>query len=246
MVEENSIPPEELERWYEAPEIEPGIRSVKIQLLYTLEVTMNFNDFMDEVQERLGRWRQGQYTLKEAAKVLAKGNPGQINADSFCQQLEKAIQRGRLFIRKHGVRIEQEDLPRGRLGREIVEARDLNEWLEKEGSPYRLSYPYDEQEQGDDTKDVRSSVTVHSSGQPAVPEAAILENRIAALASQPRGAKGLILEHWDKVEARYGPQANGRQVLRVLSQFLDGADRIPELKTIQNHLSALREAKLIP
>jgi len=246
MVEEHSIPLQELERWHQAPEVEPGIRFVKIQLCNTLEVTMDFADFLEEVDERLGRWRQGQYTLKEAAQVLSKAYPGKIDADSLCKQLEKAIQRGKLVIREHGVRLEQEDVPQGRLGRQTVEVRDLNEWLEKEGSPYRLSYPYDEQEQDEETEVVRDMAVVHSSEQPAARDAEIRENRNAALASQPRGAKGLILEHWDKVEARYGPQANGTQVLRVLSQFLDGADKMPELKTIQNHLSALRNAKLIP
>ena len=59
-----------------------------------------------------------------------------------------------------------------------------------------------------------------------------------------RGARRRILEHWDSIEDEYGPNADGRQVLRVLRR--DKGEDVPELKTVQNHLSKLRADKLIP
>jgi len=61
-----------------------------------------------------------------------------------------------------------------------------------------------------------------------------------------RGCRRLILENWDKIEAEYGPNADGRQVLRVLKRNLDKGEKEPALKTIQNRLIILRNEKLIP
>ena len=146
MAAEKTIPSKELERWYQAPEIDPGTRFVRFQFCNDLQITLDFPSFLEDVEERLNRWKLGQYRVKEAAQVLSEAYPGMINASSFCKQLEKAIRRGKLVLRENGIPIEQEDLPDGSLGTRIVEARDLNDWLCREGSPYLLSYPYGEPE----------------------------------------------------------------------------------------------------
>lgn len=144
MDERISIPPEELERWHQAPEVKPGTRFVRFQFCNELEITLDYPSFLEDVGERLDRWRQGHYKVKEAAQVLSEAYPGMIDASSFCKQIEKAIRGGRLIFRENGIPIEQEDLPDRALATRIIEARDLNDWLGKQGSPYRLSYPYDE------------------------------------------------------------------------------------------------------
>lgn len=142
LLSESSIPAQELQRWHQAPEIEPGVRFVKFQFCNTLEVTYDFPNFLADVSDRVGRWKQGRYTVKEAAQVLSEAHPGQIDANSFRRQTEKAIQRGKLIMRKNGVPLDLDDLPTGPLATQIVEERDVNEWLSNEGSPYRLAYPY--------------------------------------------------------------------------------------------------------
>lgn len=61
-----------------------------------------------------------------------------------------------------------------------------------------------------------------------------------------RGCRRAILEAWDRIETRYGPKADGRQVLRVLTGTKTGSEEAPQLKTIQNRLIDLRKEKLIP
>jgi hypothetical protein len=62
--------------------------------------------------------------------------------------------------------------------------------------------------------------------------------------SRERGARRRIIESWNDIEKEYGPNADGRQVLRVLNR--DKNEDAPVLKTVQNHLSALRAEGLIP
>lgn len=59
-----------------------------------------------------------------------------------------------------------------------------------------------------------------------------------------RGCRRRILEGWTDIEKVYGPNADGRQVLRFLKQ--DNNESQPALKTVQNHLARLRTEKLIP
>ncbi len=61
-----------------------------------------------------------------------------------------------------------------------------------------------------------------------------------------RGCRRAILEAWDDIEKCHGPNADGRQVLRVLRRIKTGSEEAPQLKTIQNRLSDLRKEKLIP
>lgn len=60
-----------------------------------------------------------------------------------------------------------------------------------------------------------------------------------------RGCRRLIRENWDRVLSRYGKEADGRQVLRVLKLNIEKNEHIPNLKTVQNHLSVLRREKII-
>lgn len=77
-----------------------------------------------------------------------------------------------------------------------------------------------------------------------MPEPPQKENREALDITTTRGCRRRILENWDTIEARYGPKADGRQVLRVLNEDKD--EKKPALKTVQNHLIELRRKKLIP
>lgn len=60
-----------------------------------------------------------------------------------------------------------------------------------------------------------------------------------------RGCKRHIVSHWSDIRKEYGPDADGHQVLRHLKKVLDPAE-MPKLKTVQNHLSALRKDGMIP
>lgn len=59
-----------------------------------------------------------------------------------------------------------------------------------------------------------------------------------------RGARRRILENWNDIESEYGPHADARHVLRILKRDVD--ETPPALKTVQNHMSALRRQKLLP
>ena len=62
-----------------------------------------------------------------------------------------------------------------------------------------------------------------------------------------RGCRRQILENWAVITQRYGSKPDGRQVLRVISQFLDkDLSKPPALHTVQNKLIELRNEKLIP
>lgn len=61
-----------------------------------------------------------------------------------------------------------------------------------------------------------------------------------------RGCARLILENWETIVKLYGPEPDGRQVLRAIrpAGTIDG--KMPALKTVQNSLLNLRKEKLIP
>ena len=69
--------------------------------------------------------------------------------------------------------------------------------------------------------------------------------RRAEAASNTRGAMRLILENWDAILKLHGPKANGRHVLRWMKNE-KACDKLPDIKTIQNHLCTLKAANLIP
>lgn len=81
-------------------------------------------------------------------------------------------------------------------------------------------------------------------GQPQAAGESPKARRDALDISRERGARRRIIESWNDIEKEYGPKADAHQVLRVLKRN-QGADQ-PMLKTVQNHLSALRTEGLIP
>jgi hypothetical protein len=115
---------------------------VKFQFCITTEITLTYPEFLEYVRDRLTRWSDGRYRLIEAAQVLSDAYPGELDTSFLRKQIEQAIRRGKLAIRKNGIRLDGENVPSGPLGNHIVEAADLNEWLTCEGARYRLSYPY--------------------------------------------------------------------------------------------------------
>jgi hypothetical protein len=70
------------------------------------------------------------------------------------------------------------------------------------------------------------------------------ERRAQLNITRERGARRRILENWDAIELEYGPHADAHQVLRFLKKI--DRDERSVLKTVQNHLSALRGMLLIP
>lgn len=72
------------------------------------------------------------------------------------------------------------------------------------------------------------------------------ERRAAYDITTERGARRLILEHWDAIEKQWGANIDAHNVLRVLKREMDSCDRLPVLKTVQNLLIDLRRENLIP
>jgi hypothetical protein len=70
------------------------------------------------------------------------------------------------------------------------------------------------------------------------------ERRAQLDITRERGARRRILEKWDDIEKEYGKNIDARNVHRVLKR--DKGEDDVALKTIQNHLSALRREGLIP
>ena len=72
------------------------------------------------------------------------------------------------------------------------------------------------------------------------------ERRIAHDITTERGCRRLILESWDDIEMLYGPRADARQVLQVITRKADISERTPVKKTVANKLRLLRKEGLIP
>lgn len=70
------------------------------------------------------------------------------------------------------------------------------------------------------------------------------ERRAQLDLTRERGARRRILERWNDIEKEYGRNIDARNVHRVLKRE-QGEDDVA-LKTIQNHLSALKKEGLIP
>lgn len=66
------------------------------------------------------------------------------------------------------------------------------------------------------------------------------------LASQERGCRMMILENWVKIQKEYGAQVIGRQVHGFIRRITDPADKVPQVKTVQNELKKLRNEGKIP
>lgn len=98
-------------------------------------------EFLEEVTDRLARWRDGRYEINEAAQIVADSN-SQINAVEFCKQMEKAAHDGELTIRKNGIPISATELENGRIWNTPIRQTDVNEWLQSIDAGLELTYPY--------------------------------------------------------------------------------------------------------
>jgi hypothetical protein len=78
------------------------------------------------------------------------------------------------------------------------------------------------------------------------PEKAAPPAPLAKDIKSERGCRRLIREQWPEIRSLYGADADGRQVLIVLTRNKGKFDEVPSLKTIRNKLGDLRKEKLIP
>lgn len=101
----------------------------------------SLDDFIEEVTDRLARWRDGNYTIMEAAQILADSNPN-INAIGFCKQIEDAAHGGELTIRENGIPVSATELENGRILYTPVRQTDVNKWLQSIDAGFELVYPY--------------------------------------------------------------------------------------------------------
>ena len=98
-------------------------------------------EFLEEVTDRLARWRDGRYDIIEAAQIVADSN-SQVNAVEFCKQMEKAAHDGELTIRKNGIPISATELENGRIWNTPIRQTDVNKWLQSIDAGLELTYPY--------------------------------------------------------------------------------------------------------
>lgn len=140
-----ALPPEEAAFWQNAkdPGVGNGRRMVTLEFAGSRSTQhWTLPRFIEEVTERLARWRSGEYAVIEAAQVLANANPDLV-AEALCEQMETAIHAGSLVLRRNGIPLSAADIPKGRLWNRYVQAVDVNEWLASVRARYRLSYPYE-------------------------------------------------------------------------------------------------------
>lgn len=142
------LPPREAARWENAECDSDTRRRIMCRYagsqgwrLATLE------QFCEEVEGRLNRWRNGRYLVNEAAQVLADANPDTnvksgIDAEVFCKQMEQAIHANKLTVRLNGIPVAADSLTQYRLHLYTVLQSDVNEWLKNSGAGYALDYPY--------------------------------------------------------------------------------------------------------
>lgn len=72
------------------------------------------------------------------------------------------------------------------------------------------------------------------------------ERRASHDITTERGCRRLILENWSTVRQLHGPNADARQVWKIIERNKGRFDETPTLKTVQNRLRDLRNEKLIP
>jgi len=137
-----SLPALEAKRWETADRRANGRRLVTREHAgLSGACLMTLEQFCDEVEERLTRWRNGRYLLVEAAQVLADANPGLI-AESLCKQMERAIHDGKLKLCHNGIPLPVAAITSHRLFIETVLQGDVNRWLIESSADYALAYPY--------------------------------------------------------------------------------------------------------
>ena len=123
----------------------------------------------------------------------------------------------------------------------LVRVADFATWADGMGWDLPVEFPLAQSGVDIGTRSNGNAVKVGGDG---TAEETPAERRAKLDITAERGARRRILEHWDSIEKEYGPNADGRQVLRVLKR--DKGEDVPVLKTVQNRLSDLRAEKLIP
>lgn len=136
----SQLPRREIVRWESASVIEGYARRL---VTYTFSVTKgqtsaSIEQFLDEVSERLTRWSRGEYSIHEAAQVLADEHP-RIDAVELCEQMESACREGKLILRSNGLPIPAANLGTGHFWTKTVRKDDINDWLRSSGAGFELS-----------------------------------------------------------------------------------------------------------
>lgn len=108
---------------------------------------MTLEQFCEEVEARLSRWRKGRYLVWEAAQILAGANAvtdEDISAEIRCERMWEAASKlhPTLTVRLGGIptAVDLEDKRRFYLY--TVLQSDVNEWLTGIKAGYTLDYPY--------------------------------------------------------------------------------------------------------
>ncbi len=137
-----ALPFSESRIWTESPEVDEDKRLVTFSFAGNLSAqNLSLHEFLDEVSERMERWRNGRFLLVEAAQVLANANK-KIEVMSLLEQMETAIVSGTLTIRRNGLPLTGQELGRGRFWNRTIAQEDVNSWLANVKGGYRLADPY--------------------------------------------------------------------------------------------------------
>ncbi len=137
------LPQKEVARWENA-ECDSDTRRLIMYRYAGLQGSglATLEQFCEEVEGRLNRWRNGRYLVNEAAQVLADANPG-LDAESFCKQMEQAIRSDMLTLRRNGIPLTAQDLTQHRHWNKTILQDDVNRWLVTMRAGYALGYPYE-------------------------------------------------------------------------------------------------------
>lgn len=138
-----SLPGFEVKRWETAETDDDGRRQVTFEYAHTYGRSwLNLEQFCEEVEDRLARWRDGRYLVTEAAQVLANANP-KVYVESLCEDMRKAIQNNELKLCRNGIPVDAKDIAQTQLSLHTVLQNDVNSWLVEMKAGYALAYPYE-------------------------------------------------------------------------------------------------------
>lgn len=134
------LPGNEATRWEVAAVRDDASRMVKFT---RHEMSTDFEGFIEEVNERLVRWRKGLYSAHEIVGVLAD-KTSEINSTRLLKQIIKAALGGELTLRENGIPASPSDLERSDVIGAYFRQEDINTWLRNAGAGFELVYPYTE------------------------------------------------------------------------------------------------------
>ena len=141
----DALPEAEATLWKSAPEAPEGGRIiVRPNPQGSSTGRWTCAQFVREVEQRLERWRRGEYMLAEAAELTAQKIGKSLLAQ--LKMLEEAVGDGEdsLRLRDHGIKLSGDLMPRGPHAWRLFLQKDINAWLERQEADYRLEYPYPE------------------------------------------------------------------------------------------------------